>query len=543
MNGESLIPCQPLFPEEAEAGLSVMRHLKIVDAPGSPTIGEACAPWVMDFAGSVFGAYDAESGRRLIKEFSLIIPKKNSKSTIAAAIMMTLLLRNWRESAELIILAPTIEVANNAYAPARDMVKHDEDLADLLHVQDHVRTITHRVTGATLKVVAADSNTVGGKKASFILVDEIHLFGKVGQAENMLREATGGLASRPEGCVIYLTTQSDHPPAGVFLQKLQYSRQVRDGKIKDKRFLPVIYEFPRKMIDAGEHLKPENFHLVNPNMGLSVDREYLEREYEKSKDAGEESLRGFLSKFLNVEIGLALLSNRWPGAEFWEQQARKEITLDYLIEHSEVITIGIDGGGLDDLLGLAVVGRHKETREWMAWCRAWAHPSVLERRKSEAPKLHDFSKDGDLSLVRHIGDDVEEVADVVEQIHDSGLLDRVGVDPAGIGAILDAIVARGIDQDIVVGVSQGWRMGGAIKTTERKLAEGGLIHASQNLMNWCCGNARVEPRGNSILITKQASGTAKIDPLIALFCAVSLMALNPESKAGINDFFSNPLVL
>lgn len=543
MNGESLIPCPPLFPEEAEAGLSVMRQLKIVDAPGSPTIGEACAPWVMDFAGSVFGAYDAESGRRLIKEFSLIIPKKNSKSTIAAAIMMTLLLRNWRESAELIILAPTIEVANNAYAPARDMVKHDEDLADLLHVQDHVRTITHRVTGATLKVVAADSNTVGGKKASFILVDEIHLFGKVGQAENMLREATGGLASRPEGCVIYLTTQSDHPPAGVFLQKLQYSRQVRDGKIKDKRFLPVIYEFPRKMIDAGEHLKPENFHLVNPNMGLSVDREYLEREYEKSKDAGEESLRGFLSKFLNVEIGLALLSNRWPGAEFWERQARKEITLDYLIDNSEVITIGIDGGGLDDLLGLAVVGRHKETREWMAWCRAWAHPSVLERRKSEAPKLHDFSKDGDLSLVRHIGDDVEEVADVVEQVHDSGLLDRVGVDPAGIGAILDAIVARGIDQDIVVGVSQGWRMGGAIKTTERKLAEGGLIHASQNLMNWCCGNARVEPRGNSILITKQASGTAKIDPLIALFCAVSLMALNPESKAGINDFFSNPLVL
>ena len=423
------------------------------------------------------------------------------------------------------------------------MVKHDEDLADLLHVQDHVRTITHRVTGATLKVVAADSNTVGGKKASFILVDEIHLFGKVGQAENMLREATGGLASRPEGCVIYLTTQSDHPPAGVFLQKLQYSRQVRDGKIKDKRFLPVIYEFPRKMIDAGEHLKPENFHLVNPNMGLSVDREYLEREYEKSKDAGEESLRGFLSKFLNVEIGLALLSNRWPGAEFWEQQARKEITLEYLIDNSEVITVGVDGGGLDDLLGLAVVGRHKETREWMAWCRAWAHPSVLERRKSEAPKLHDFSKDGDLSLVRHIGDDVEEVADIVEQVNESGLLDRVGVDPAGIGAILDAIVARGIDQDIVVGVSQGWRMGGAIKTTERKLAEGGLVHASQNLMNWCCGNARVEPRGNSILITKQASGTAKIDPLIALFCAVSLMALNPESKAGINDFLSNPLVL
>uniref|UniRef100_UPI003CCFFFE5 hypothetical protein n=1 Tax=Escherichia coli TaxID=562 RepID=UPI003CCFFFE5 len=37
------------------------------------------------------------------------------------------------------------------------------------------------------------------------------------------------------------------------------------------------------------------------------------------------------------------------------------------------------------------------------------------------------------------------------------------------------------------------------------------------LMAWCVGNARVEPKGNAILITKQASGRGKIDPLMALF--------------------------
>lgn len=515
-----------------------MRQLRIVDAPGSPTIGEACAPWVSDFAGAVFGSYNPDTGRREIKEFALVIPKKNSKSTIAAAIMLTLLIRNWRQSAELIILAPTIEVAQNAFAPARDMVKHDEDLADLLHVQEHIRTITHRETGATLKVVAADSNTVGGKKASFILVDEIHLFGSNHNAENMLREATGGLASRPEGCIIYLTTQSDKPPAGLFMQKLQYARGVRDGRIIDPRFLAVIYEFPRSMIEAGEHRKPENFHMVNPNLGYSVDREYLERELAKAEESGEESLRGFLSKFLNVEIGLALLSNRWPGAEFWEAQARKVVTLAYILSRSEVVTIGVDGGGLDDLLGLAVVGRDRETRKWLVWCRAWAHPSVLERRKDIAANLHDYARSGDLVLVERIGDDVEEVADIVEQVDASGLLHQVGLDPAGIGAILEAINARGIDQEKVVGVSQGWRLGGAIKTTERKLAEGGLLHADQPMMNWCCGNARVEPRGNSILITKQASGSAKIDPLMALFCAVTLMATNPQVEKTLSDHIS-----
>jgi phage terminase large subunit-like protein len=542
--GQSLIPMAPLFPDEAQAGLEVMRQLRIVDAPGSPTIGEACAPWVFDFAGAVFGAYDPDTGRREIKEFALVIPKKNSKSTIAAAIMLTLLIRNWRQSAELIVLAPTIEVANNAYAPARDMVKHDEELSDLLHVQDHVRTITHRGTGATLKIVAADSNTVGGKKASFILVDEIHLFGSSPNAENMLREATGGLASRPEGCIIYLTTQSDKPPAGVFLQKLQYARGVRDGRIDDKRFLPVIYEFPQRMIDAGEHRKPENFHVVNPNLGYSVDREYLERELAKAEESGEESLRGFMSKFLNVEIGLALLSNRWPGAEFWEGQTRKGITLEAILERSEVVTIGIDGGGLDDLLGLAVVGRDSETREWLAWCRAWAHPSVLERRKDIAPSLHDFSRSGDVVLVQRIGDDVDGVADIVEQVYAAGLLHLVGLDPAGIGAIKEAIVMREVDEEKLVGVSQGWRLGGTIKTAERKLAEGGLLVADQPLMRWCCGNARVEPKGNAILITKQASGSAKIDPLMALFNAVSLMAMNPPASqsADFNEFLRAPII-
>ena len=74
-------------------------------------------------------------------------------------------------------------------------------------------------------------------------------------------------------------------------------------------------------------------------------------------------------------------------------------------------------------------------------------------------------------------------------------------------------------------------MGGAIKTTERKLAEGGMWHDGSPMMAWCVGNAKVEPRGNSILITKQASGFAKIDPLMALFNAVSLMSLNPETTA------------
>ena len=533
--GESIIP-PPIFPAQAEQALAVFREMKIVDAPGSPTFGEACAPWVFELVASIFGAYDPDSGRRLITEWFVCLPKKNSKSTIAAGIMMTALVLNWRQSAEFAILAPTIEIANNSYAPARDMALKDEDLDALMHVQTHIKTITNRESGAALKVVAADSNTVGGKKSVGTLIDELWLFGKQPGAENMLREAIGGLASRPEGFVIYLTTQSDDPPAGVFKQKLQYARDVRDGVIIDNRFVSVIFEHPPEMVKAREHLKVENLAMVNPNLGYSVDREFLEREFSKAKMAGEDSFRGFLAKHGNVEIGLALRSDRWAGADFWEQDVDRSLTLEALIERSDVVSVGIDGGGLDDMLGFGAVGRDEKTGHWLAWSKAWIHPIALERRKSEAARYRDFANDGDLVIVGQMGEDVNEVADLVEQISLSGKLDKIGVDPAGIGSVLDALEDRGIEPERVVGISQGWKMTGAVKTTERRLADGSLKHPGSALMAWCVGNCKVEPRGNAIVITKQASGFAKIDPVMALFNAITLISIAPAPNVIGADY-------
>lgn len=526
--GDSIIP-PPIYPEQAEIALNIFKQLKIVDAPGSPTFGESCAPWVFDLVAALFGSYDAETGRRHITEVFVLIPKKNSKSTLAAGIMMTALLLNWRQAAGYTIIAPTVEVATNAFNPARDMVKRDDDLDDLCQVQTHIRTITHLVSDTTLKVVAADANTVSGIKSVGTLIDELWLFGKQANAEDLLREAIGGLASRPEGFVMYTTTQSNEPPAGVFKQKLQYARDVRDGKIVDPNFLPVIFEHPPEMVASGAHLLLENMPMVNPNLGYSVDEQFLNREFRKAKEAGEETFRGFMAKHANIEIGLALRADRWAGADFWEQQQQK-ISFEDILRRSEVITVGIDGGGLDDLLGLSIAGRDKDTREWLSWSHAWAHEIMLERRKSEISKLRDFEKAGDFTIVKRVGQDTEQVAEYVSRIYEADLLDKIGIDPAGVGQILDAIVEAGIPPDLVVGISQGWRLGGAIMTTERKLAEGVLVHGGQPLMAWCVGNARVEPKGNAILITKQASGKGKIDPLMALFNAVSLMALNPEAK-------------
>ena len=549
VNGESMTPCAPLFGEMSDIALRVFKELTLVDVLGSPKIGEVTKQWVYDFVSVIFGAYNKHTKKRLIKEFFLLISKKNTKSTLAAGIMLTALILNERSSCELVIIAPTKEVANNSFNPIHDMIRADRELSSLFNVSPHTKTITHRTTNATLKVIAAESDSLAGIKATYVLIDELWVFGKRSGAASMIQEATGGLASRMEGFVIYLSTMSDETPAGVFKDKLDYARSVRDGLIHDPRFLPVIYEFPKRYIESGEYMKPENWHITNPNLGASVDMEYLSDTIRRAKESHDKnSLQTALAKHLNVEIGISLRANRWAAAEFWDSAGAK-FTLDELIAKSEVITMGGDGGGLDDLLGCAVVGRlptpkyiytddnnaRHEVKQWWVWARAWCHPIALERRKQDEPRYRDFEADGDLVIVSDVGDDVAEFADIARRLYDSGKLDKIGLDRAGAEDIIISLTSAGIPEDKIIAVQQGWRLGGYQKTCERKIASGDLSHANQPLMTWCVGNARVKTSGSGVMMTKSESGNGKIDPVIAMLNAVALMSQNPQPPKSSDD--------
>ena len=541
VNRESLIPFEPLFPEQAKRALDIFKSLKMVDVLGQPTFGEACAPWVFDFVAAIFGAYDENTGKQLINEFFLLISKKNGKSTIAAAIMITALILNMRHSAELLILAPTKEVADNSYKPASDIVKASPELSRFLKTSDHIREIKHLNTNATLKVVAAENDTVTGKKASFVLIDELWLFGKKEKADNMLKEATGGLVSRPEGFVIYLSTHSDNPPAGVFKKKLEEFRNIRDGVVVNNRALGVLYEFPKRFLQNEQYLAPDNFYITNPSLGYSVDAEDLLSKLNKETD--EQGRRVFLAKHLNVEIGQAQRGDRWVGTEFWQRQTDETLTYDSLIERSEVVVVGIDGGGLDDLYGLSLIGRDKHTKHWLSWSHAWAHESVLQRRKSIATVLLDFESDGDLTIVTDSLNDVSQIVEIINDVKVRRLLACVAVDPAGLGELIENLAGLDItpENKQLIGVPQGFGMMNAIKTTERKVASGTFWHSKSAMMDWCVSNLKIEPTATAIRATKQNAGDAKIDPAMAMFDAATAMSRNPaaQNSGTIDQYFAS----
>lgn len=535
--GRTPIADLPLDAAKASRAIEIYNRLRLPDVPGQPPLSEAGADWFRDIVAAAFGSMD-DSGVRHVPELLIEVPKKNSKTTNAAALTLVFAILNKRPLADMMLLGPTQAIAETGFSQAVGMIRADPDeyLSKRFKIRDHNKTIDDLNTGAKISIRTFDPDIVTGKKPILVVIDELHLLGADHAAARVIRQLRGGMLPFDESLLVFITTQSDTPPAGVFDSELNQARKIRDGKgPASARLLPVLYEFPEEM--QTDKSKPwldvANWPMVLPNLGKSIKLSALVEDFENEKDKGEDAVRLWASQHLNVEIGLALQSNRWRGADYWPAAAREGLTLEEILGRSEVAVAGIDAGGLDDLFGLSIVGRCRQTRHWLYWFHAWADPSVLELRKNIAPALLDFERAGDLTFAPTTDETIADLIGYLSRVRAARLFPKeagIGADPQGLGAVLEALDDEGFKEPLVVAVPpQGYKISSAIWTFERMLKDGSAEHGGQPLMDFCVGNAAVEARGNSVHITKQVAGKAKIDPLIAGFIATKLLEANPAA--------------
>ena len=538
--GQTPIADLPLDDVAAEQAVGVFNKLCLPDVPGKPSLGEAAGEWMRDIVRATFGSMDtsAEAAVRLVGEVFILVPKKNAKTTSAAAIALTFMLLNKRPDADMLIIGPTQKISEVAFNQAKGMIESDPDgyLQKRFQVQNHQKTIVDRLNKSRLMVRTFGMDVLTGSKPVFCLIDEVHILGSIPHAADVIRQVRGGMLPFAEALLVMITTQSDHPPAGVFKSELHYARGVRDGTItQDVRLLPVLYEFPEsiQISEDQKWLDPDNWFMVTPNMDRSIKLDSLIALYRRAVQDGPGEIAAWATQHLNVEVGLALHTDRWIGADYWQSCAEPALTREEILRRCDVVVAGFDGGGLDDLAGLALIGRCRDTRKWLFWAHAWAQTDVFEKRKEIAARLQDFADDGDLTICAETDPqrDFRDVTHILAEVNERGLLPgqgAVGLDSYGVADLVDMLLEAGMSDDQLVGVPQGYKLSSAIWGMERKLKDRSLLHGGAAMMNWVLGNAKAELRGNNIYISKSATGKAKIDPLTAGFNAFQLMARNPE---------------
>ncbi|TWD58104.1 phage terminase large subunit-like protein [Agrobacterium vitis] len=537
MSGRSLVPELPLYRDEAEMAVAIFDELRLPDVIGMPKLRDACGDWFRDIVRAVFGSRDPETNERLVREVLALVPKGQSKTTYSGGLMIVAMVMNQRPRAEMLFVGPTQAISDRAFAQAQGMIEADPDLRNRFEVKEHLKEIHDLKNKSKMKVKTFALDILTGSMPVFVLLDELWLLGRNAHAAKVIRQIRGGLEKNSEGFFMIITTQSDEPPVGVFKDELITARKIRDGKFRGKEFramLPVLYEFPDHVAkDPALWQDPQNWHLVMPNLGRSMRLDSLIKDWEGERTKGMKDIQIWASQHLNIEVGIGLKTDAWPGVDFWTAREDDTLTFDSLLERSEVVVIGIDGGGLDDLFGFSALGREKVTKDWLGWSYAWCHEGVLERRQTIAPALKGFEEAKELTIVDDRLQDLGEIIEKIRIVHEAGLLACIALDVEGpYGELVDELAKIGItqDDDLIVGVGQGIKLMNAIKTTERRLVRGTFKVAKSTLMRWCASNLKIEATATAIRATKQNAGDAKIDPIMALFDAASIMITNPEAK-------------
>lgn len=345
--GRSLMPTLPLFAAEARRAVAIFDKLRLDDVPGFPTFAEVAGDWLREIVAAIFGSYDRETAVRFVRELFLLVPKKNGKSTIGAVLALVWLLTNARPRGRGVLTGAMQATADIAYSHVVGMIEADDAKHKEVHgdrsegflkkrfqVREHLKEVVDRVNKTRLQIRTFDAKILTGPPLSFFLLDELHLLRQVAEASRVIGQMRGNMMSQKEAFGGFITTQSDDAPAGAFDEELKKARAIRDGTFIEQirsicpdlppdmvgfagQMLSILYEMPPDLVKSGAWQDPANWPMVTPNLGRSVYLDQMQKDWLDAQFKGEKEKRRWASQHLNIEIGLALASNDWAGAQYW----------------------------------------------------------------------------------------------------------------------------------------------------------------------------------------------------------------------------------
>lgn len=221
---------------------------------------------------SIFGFVDDE-GLRQFREALIVEGRKNAKTTTSAAIELYMLVADKEGSPQIYNVATSGDQASLGYSATKKMVLQSGLLAK--YIKPIEGGLSCRLNMGTIKPLNARPATLDGLDVHLAVMDELAAM-KDRELYDVMIQA---MASREQPLMLEITTNGFVRDA-IFDAQYDYAKGVLDGTIKDKRFLPWIYELDER----NEWDKEECWIKANPGLGTIKKFETLQRNVQKAKD-------------------------------------------------------------------------------------------------------------------------------------------------------------------------------------------------------------------------------------------------------------------
>jgi phage terminase large subunit-like protein len=322
-------------------------------------------------------------------------------------------------------------------------------------------------------------------------------------------------AARRQPLVIYATT-ADVQRESVCNTLYDRACAVRDGKIRDSAFLPVIYEAPQ---DA-DWTDPAVWAVANPNLGVSVKPEYLAREVEKAKLLPSYAYT-FRRLHLNQRTGSAV---QWISADHWDACNRGPMP---------DLTGRTAYGGMDlsstlDLSAVLLAIEPEDETEPI-----WLVPRLLlpEAKLSDKQDKVPYRAWADAGLLHVTPGEVIDYGFIraeVNRLANQYDLRELRFDPwHGTQLATQLTEDDGLP---LKGMRQGYAsMSAPTKALERLIVSRGIAHDGNPVLSWqLSGCMLTRDASDNVKVNKQKS-TRRVDGIIAGIMAVSALLDAPAS--------------
>jgi phage terminase large subunit-like protein len=267
-------------------------------------------PWQCWVLTTMFGwVRDDEARLRRFRVALVLVPRKNSKSTIGAIIALYMLVADGESGAECYSAATTRDQAKAVAEIAWEMAKRSPQFCEFYKVRlgsETSKSLAVPETAGKFAPLSADANTLDGLNVSCAIVDELHAH-KTPAVWNVLDTGTG---AREQPYLIGVTT-AGVDLGGICHQKMGYMEKVLQQIADDDTFFGINYTIDPDDLDHIGDVEVQK--KANPNYGVSVMAEDLARKVQEARSTAA-NLNNILTKHFNVWIRS---ESTWMPIDAW----------------------------------------------------------------------------------------------------------------------------------------------------------------------------------------------------------------------------------